>query len=294
MLPAINTTKTDQEISIVLVINKESMLLDPIEWSVVKRDLREWAKGNNLILEIPAVANKRFLERTPLSHLPRKGHEPTEVMSVYHFFVPEKRSREENVTEMLRMGIPLELAKLLEKINNHSSWLSTLGILPNQLRSLLKTTTDQYDEAFQDISNTLFWQGYQIWKERRKLVSEYWKNVAPKDWQPEFKKNKKAKSKRKRTITMQLEAKKCTEPFHFMNLHSDYSQQKPTPCVCSRVQTKPQIHRFHDIGTFFRGLETQSTSLRAPIPNITKPNNYLTRQDKIRGEHDRKKKQVLK
>jgi hypothetical protein len=31
-------------ISIVLALNKESMLLDPIDWNAFKHDIREWAE----------------------------------------------------------------------------------------------------------------------------------------------------------------------------------------------------------------------------------------------------------
>ena len=72
-------------------------------------------------------------------------------------------------------GVPLHIANLISKANRHPPLLSILGILPNQLRNILKLTTPRFDEAFEDI--TLIWHSYQIWKLRVSKIDNYWKKV---------------------------------------------------------------------------------------------------------------------
>ena len=67
-------------------------------------------------------------------------------------------------------SIPSGASKLIDKMNLHPCFLSILGILPNQLRTLLKDTGHQHrEEALDDLSRTLFFSGYDIWAKRQCL-----------------------------------------------------------------------------------------------------------------------------
>src|SRR5882724_12047472 len=71
-------------------------------------------------------------------------------------------------------------AELIAQMNRHPRFLSLLGILPNQLRSLLKETNhENREEAILDLSRTLFFAGFRIWNKRQKLASRFWKDIAP-------------------------------------------------------------------------------------------------------------------
>ena len=88
-------------------------------------------------------------------------------------------------------GVPVHIAKLIYNISKHNPLLSTLGILPNQLRNILKLWTPNFEEAFDDIAFTLFFQSYQIWKSRKSMMSRYWKSIAQEEWKPHPIKRKK-------------------------------------------------------------------------------------------------------
>ena len=75
-----------------------------------------------------------------------------------------------------------EYAKIINKINNHDRNLCVLGILPNQLRYLLKISNGDGNTAFELISKEMFWSSYMIWKKRKKFMSVFWKNIAPDEW----------------------------------------------------------------------------------------------------------------
>ena len=169
---------------------------------------------------------------------------------------------------MLQSGIPFEIAKKINSVNNHSAILSLLGILPNKLRQLLKESNHtEYDRAFEDISKTLFWQGYSLWNKRKHLSSYFWKNIAPEEWKPHQKEHKNAKKRSDAKI-----ASLCTNPFHFLRKYTDLSKQRPTRCFCSRVHTSTPVHRFLNLVTYFSNL------------NNSRP--IVAREDLIRGAHD--------
>jgi hypothetical protein len=145
---------------------------------------------------------------------------------------------------MLTKGVPVHIANQISKVNKHHPLLAVLGILPNQLRDLLKATTSTFDEAFEDISFTLFWHGYQIWKLRRSKVNRYWKEIARNEWKPHSAKQSRNKYK--------LEEEKCRNPFHFLSRHRNLSQQRRTPCPCSReVEDRLPIYRTQALDSFF-------------------------------------------
>ena len=58
-----------------------------------------------------------------------------------------------------------------------------LGILPNQLKELLKVQNPSLcDAAFEDFSKEIFWNGYKIWRARTERMKFFWKNIAPEWW----------------------------------------------------------------------------------------------------------------
>jgi hypothetical protein len=87
---------------------------------------------------------------------------------------------------------------LLAEINRHDRLGGSIGILPNSLMKFVKTTRYQHREAiFQELKMTVFWSGYQLWKERIRLKRVYWREKVPISWNPKGKrteKNKKAKA----------------------------------------------------------------------------------------------------
>src|SRR6185312_14304617 len=52
--------------SVILVINQESMLIDPIQWEGFKKALLTWAENNGSDLSIPELTDNLFNERIPL------------------------------------------------------------------------------------------------------------------------------------------------------------------------------------------------------------------------------------
>ena len=48
-----------------------------------------------------------------------------------------------------------------------------MGVMPNQFRDILKASLDNWEEAWSDVSKTLFWKGYSLWKKRKALVSKF-------------------------------------------------------------------------------------------------------------------------
>ena len=80
---------------------------------------------------------------------------PLPNQDIYHFFDPEApRVTETNF--LMDLGIPLDIARKINKINSHPRGLSLIGILPNQLRQLLKQSGQDVDDAFNNISMELF------------------------------------------------------------------------------------------------------------------------------------------
>ena len=187
--------------SLVLIMNKKSMVLDPIDWPRFKDEILEWAALLQLEITIPEWTNQLFLERS----LPLRGTRvpvnltPYDLGHVYRFFNPFVPRRCEQ-KHMIDCGIPSDLAGLLDRANRHDRFLSTLGILPNQLRTILKRLTDHHAEAWLDISKTLFWSGYAIWKRRQILVKKYWREIVPEEW----KKNSLQKKKKRKTMIIRL------------------------------------------------------------------------------------------
>ena len=98
--------------------------------------------------------------KEPLSPTTRKlanliRHAP----SIYNFFDLEQDFHTET-SFLLTLGIPPNIASRISKINNHDKSLGMLGILPNQLKELLKVQNPSLcDAAFEDFSKEIFWNG---------------------------------------------------------------------------------------------------------------------------------------
>src|SRR6185503_15460888 len=130
--------RADCSFSITLAINKESMLIDPIDWSLLKHELGEWSLRFCPNLVITVHTDRLFTERTMRSHAPRATPSSlAQSQSVYQFFDPERPALSD-INHLLSSGIPIDYAKLINKVDVHDRNLSLLGILPNQLRTLLK------------------------------------------------------------------------------------------------------------------------------------------------------------
>jgi hypothetical protein len=56
-----------------------------------------------------------------------------------------------------------------------------IGILPNQIKFLCKNN-EQGNQVFEELARELFWKGYAIWKKRKRLMSYFWKKIAPEEW----------------------------------------------------------------------------------------------------------------
>ena len=139
--------------SIILALNQESMLIDPIQWDDFKKALLLWGEENNLNLNIPDLTDNLFNERTPLTHSSRLKCETSFscASGVYNFFDPTCVPKRET-NHLLLHGIPIKLANLIAKINSHNRSLSMIGFLPNQLRVLLK----QVNQIFFLLNAVLF------------------------------------------------------------------------------------------------------------------------------------------
>ena len=188
------------------------MWVDPIDWSCFKEDLTVWSEQRCPDLTINSITDLKFSERLAPSHSPRAcAHGTERSTNIYNFFALTP-PRHENLKEMEMKGVPVHIAKLIYNFSKHNPLLSTLGILPNQLRNILKLWTPNFEEAFDDIAVTLFFHSYQIWKFRKRLMSRYWKNIAQEDWKP-------YPVKRKKETPITQEQKKCRSPFHFLERH---------------------------------------------------------------------------
>ena len=155
-----------------------------------------------------------------------------------------------------------------------------IGILPNQIRALLKSA-NQGDSEFEELSKELFWGGFRLWNKRKSLMSNFWKKIAPEEWKLHKGKRKTENKERKNNKGKKIQQKEqqCQNPFHFLKRHCLLSKRLPTPCFCSRVTKRKTEHRFLDLRAFMTG--SHSSARAEPYP---------TREDCVRGAHDRSKK----
>ena len=281
-------------ISIVLAMNKQSALIDPINWEFFKSRLFKWSEDwRPGLVTVSEQTNFLFTERTPLLHSPRAlskqqnnlFQQPCSIINFFDAYSPRK--------SYALNSLPPRVAALIGQMNRHPTFLGVLGILPNQLRSLLKETgCEDREEILLDLSRTLFFAGFRVWKKRQKLAKHYWNNVKQRQL--------KEKTKRKKPMKKQVEEKivesKCQNPFHYLRRHENLSSQRPTKCPCrNAVVTK--LYRNQPITEFASEIQfsEQGTNVhRKENKSSSQENLYLTRTDIIRKEHDRGKKRPFK
>ena len=125
------------DMSVVLSLNKESMVIDPIQWDSFTSKIRCWSQyWPPDSVSLSQRTCDLFRERVSLSHLPRTlSKQPQNVIlkssSALCFY--DAFSSKRPITASAT-SIPSWAVKLFNKINKHPCFLGVLGILPNQLR----------------------------------------------------------------------------------------------------------------------------------------------------------------
>ena len=138
-----------------------ALQIDPINW---ERFIDRLLKYSDDFIFIPQLTDALFRERVCLEHAPRSLSKHPQniilhsslVINFYDAFAPMEKSQ--NVG-----SIPSRAAELIAQMNRHPRFLSLLGILPNQFRTLLKETChENREEAILDLSRTLFFTGFRL------------------------------------------------------------------------------------------------------------------------------------
>ena len=251
--------------------------IDPINWP---------RSVDSISLEFDSViinthADALFRERSALDHAPRVLSRTESIGPQCKLYTFYDASSPADPIKAKSLNLPPHLAKLIDKVNQHNPCLSVLGILPNQLRRILKLAKyPDPQEVLTDISRTLFFAGFRVWSRRQFLAKQYWKSAAPE--------NRQLNSKKKRGRVHQIEEKvaqsKCKNPFHFLKRHANLSQQRPNRCPCSHVDYIALPSRSRNIRDFI---------LKFPSPILHNSENisfFISQDDAIRREHDRGKK----
>ena len=266
-------SRSDCQMSIILAANKESLQIDPINWETLTTKLKNWSIDHIII---PQQTDNLFQERKFPSHPPRSLSKQVESANLktplINFFYPQAPMEKPQNTS----SIPPRALELIVRMNQHPRFLSLLGIVPNHFRTLLKETAfENREEAISDLRRTLFFAGFSLWNKRQKLSSQFWNDISPENI------NNKKKMRKKREREQAIVASNCRNPFHFLTRYRNLTNMLRTPCLCSTISQKPS-----------------SQSIDIPrtlqIPNRTRTRSetflILSRTDKIRAEHDRRKR----
>ena len=266
------------KLSVVLALNKESMLIDPIFWTAFCVKLREWSHQNRVPATIPERTDWLFKERRNPDRQARMVTIPLPEIETtpYPFFMPYALGS-------LNLGNDVSIErKLFSKIERHPPLAALLGILPNQLRELLKKQKmKNREEALTDLSLSMFWQGYMIWKRRKHLMSAFYKRSAPDEWKREYKEKKSRKRKKLKT---------CKNPFHYLERWCDLSGQLKSRCACSDSKAVKKQTQSMDIRKFFQ-IPKLNTIAFGPTKWVVEKNiSAPSRSDLIKQSHDRGKK----
>jgi hypothetical protein len=237
------------DISLVLAVNKESLVLDPIDWSLTCSHLKNWSKN----IRIDSFTDALFRERSPINRESRASslnlltnsmRNPSS--NVFSFHLPLSQSYDNR--DLKSCIISSFERKAITKTNKHKFSLLALGILPNQLRRLLRPNMGTCESVLSELQNICFWGGYQIWRTRKALMKQVW----------DFMKPRKRKQRRKKNNE---NVSACRNPFHFLTKFTDFSHQKVTRCPCSLVETKKRKSAFLDIRVLFSQQPTQNTNI---------------------------------
>ena len=135
----------------------------------------------------------------------RSDHVLLHSSSIIHFFDANspKKSHRPN-------SLPPRAADLIGQMNRHPHFLGLLGILPNQLRTLLKETGHECrEESLLDLSHTLFLAGYRVWEKRQQLAHRYWTEIA----QPQIKGITRKRKRKQNKNEEKVSESKCQNPF---------------------------------------------------------------------------------
>lgn len=194
------------EISLFLCVNKESLSRDPIDWQCLVKKVKGWVSKNGgpESLLIPEHTDNLFRERRPSGCSPRARARlflPKYDASLFRFF---------NGNEGDHMHpIGSQFGGLYKKINKWPRSLGFLGLLPTPFRSLVKRISGDAT-AHKEISKTIFFAGYQVWKARRKLIRETLKSTP-----------------------LSFKKLECKNPFHYLERTANFSSARMTRCQCS-------------------------------------------------------------
>ena len=167
---------------IVLGLNKYSMATDPINWESFIHRIQDWSQNwSPGLLTLNNFTDALFRERTHFSHPPRTLSKHLDTVNLQSF--PTLNFYDilsPKTPTPLSTHIPARASELIRKANQHPCFLGVLGILPNQLRTLLKEFDHKNrEDALLDISRTLFFAGFDLWQKRQQLNSQYWKEIKP-------------------------------------------------------------------------------------------------------------------
>ena len=245
------------DLSLVLALNKESMIYDPIDWALLSTRLKGWSE----LLRIPALTDSLFRERIPVNWDPRASclnlftrQMKQDAIGCFNFHRPLSSPVDR---QQLRPCFPSSTTTTLTSINKHKFSFSVLGILPNQLRKLLRLVMGDCEPILDHLSKTFFWGGYNIWKARKRLAKQQWERLQ----------NMQQKRKPKRKGDKNESA--CKNPFHYLLKASDLSRQRLTRCPCSKAETKPKFVET-DLRAFMRkvGPDALDRKHTAPVSSL--------------------------
>jgi len=211
--------------TLALAINKESMHRDPVNWAAVVERLQEWCPE----VDIPKSTDSLFRERVAPTHLPRSlplngltRQLRADIPGVFSFHRPHAHAVD--AKQLRRANLPPIVSSALIKINRHKFSLLALGILPNELRKLVRKENADSEACLDHLRKIFFWGSYRIWKTRKALVTSYWESLEA----------SKVKPKRKRRG--QCESG-CKSSFHFLVKSVDLSKQRLTLSMFSHHST---------------------------------------------------------
>jgi len=136
------------DISFLLFLNKESMLIDPIDWDMFVSRITVWAKSGQSII-IPQPTDALFKERSSLAHCPRvlQNIGNSTVVNPYTF-ANLRTPPEPNLAKSI--NIPFPMADLIDRTHKHP-----------QTRFKI-SRKDDFEVAPADLSFTLFFYGFEI------------------------------------------------------------------------------------------------------------------------------------
>ena len=158
----------------------------------------------------------------------------------------------------------------------------------------MRHSVEKPDEAWLELSKTLFWSGYDIWKKRKMLNKRFWKDIAPEEWKKKEQNNKEKKTRKRKHRT---NPSQCMDALHFLPKCHDFTKQRPTKCKCSEYHRPAKRTYIRDIRSFSNLFPISPGPFHIekefPIERDSKSLSFHscpTRADLIRAQHDRGKR----